>query len=307
MKIFILTEGGREAGFGHIARCISLYEAFLERGIAPEFLMDCDESAQVLLKDTNIEITNWTKGKDELLKRIDKNDIIVIDSYVADKSLYDEVSDLTCGKIVMIDDYSRLDYPEGIVINPCVCGEEVSYSSKDNVRYLLGKDYIILRKEFWNIPKKEIKKEIKDILITFGGIRRLDLMKSVTDYLSEKRGIKLNPITRASAKEMKEAMLDADLCISGGGQTTNELARVGLPTISISFADNQRFNLKGWQDRGFVEYAGAHTDPDLLENINSALDKLFSFEERNKRSQIGRKSVDGKGAKRIVEAALKGF
>ena len=36
MKVFILTEGGKDIGFGHITRCISLSEAFEEKGIYPE-------------------------------------------------------------------------------------------------------------------------------------------------------------------------------------------------------------------------------------------------------------------------------
>lgn len=31
MKVFILTEGGKDIGFGHITRCLSLYHAFEER------------------------------------------------------------------------------------------------------------------------------------------------------------------------------------------------------------------------------------------------------------------------------------
>ena len=31
-KVIILTEGGKKVGFGHITRCISLYQAFEEKG-----------------------------------------------------------------------------------------------------------------------------------------------------------------------------------------------------------------------------------------------------------------------------------
>ena len=31
MKGFILTEGSRNIGFGHVTRCLSLYQAFEER------------------------------------------------------------------------------------------------------------------------------------------------------------------------------------------------------------------------------------------------------------------------------------
>jgi len=40
MKVFIITEGSKNIGFGHITRCISLYQVFEERGILPEFIIN---------------------------------------------------------------------------------------------------------------------------------------------------------------------------------------------------------------------------------------------------------------------------
>ena len=31
MKVFILTESGKNMGFGHITRCLSFYQAFEEK------------------------------------------------------------------------------------------------------------------------------------------------------------------------------------------------------------------------------------------------------------------------------------
>ncbi len=39
MKVFIITEGGKNIGFGHINRCLSLYQAFEEK-IGLEFIVD---------------------------------------------------------------------------------------------------------------------------------------------------------------------------------------------------------------------------------------------------------------------------
>ncbi len=50
MKVIILTEGGEKIGFGHITRGIALCEAFEEKCINPELLVDGDNSIFVLLK-----------------------------------------------------------------------------------------------------------------------------------------------------------------------------------------------------------------------------------------------------------------
>jgi len=107
------------------------------------------------------------------------------------------------------------------------------------------------------------------------------------------------------AEGMLNLMLKADICVSAGGQTTYELARVGIPTIGICFAENQRLNLEAWRDGGFIDYIGWYNDGHLLEKIEGAIDKFLPYKERIKSSQIGRDSVDGKGVARIVDTLLK--
>ena len=42
MNVFIITEGGKNIGFGQITRCLSLYQTFKERGIKPKFIINGD-------------------------------------------------------------------------------------------------------------------------------------------------------------------------------------------------------------------------------------------------------------------------
>lgn len=49
MKVFIITEGSKNTGFGHITRCLSLYQAFEERGILPKFMINGDNNIEYLL------------------------------------------------------------------------------------------------------------------------------------------------------------------------------------------------------------------------------------------------------------------
>ena len=51
MKVFIVTEGGSKIGFGHVTRCISLSEAFEEKGIFPEFIVNGDDTVLNFLKE----------------------------------------------------------------------------------------------------------------------------------------------------------------------------------------------------------------------------------------------------------------
>ena len=167
MRVFILTEGSKNIGFGHVTRCFSLYQAFEEKGILPTFIINGDESVKNFINNTkNTLFFNWLNDQKKALTFIKGADIVIIDSYLADLSLYEKISELA--KVsVYIDDNKRLDYPKGVILNGAIYAKELNYSQKEKQIYLLGTRYIPLRKEFWDVPEKKIKKELKTIMITF--------------------------------------------------------------------------------------------------------------------------------------------
>jgi spore coat polysaccharide biosynthesis predicted glycosyltransferase SpsG len=328
MKVSILTEAGKNIGFGHLTRCIALYQDFVQKKYKLELIINGDDSISNFIKDKKYQIFNWLKEKEKLMETVKNSDFVVIDSYLAPKSLYDSILNLLHSQpqpqpkpLLMIDDYKRIDYPKGIVVNPSIYGDKLDYPKKKGIKYLLGKDYIILRKEFWDIPEKMINKEVKDILITLGGINNTDFLKKLLKFLSGKfsdfnyhvitnsnlslnLNLNLNLYSSLSAQEMLELMLKSDICISGGGQTTYELARVGVPAIGICFAENQTGNLKYGDLCGYLKYIGNSDDNSLLDNIKNALEEITSFEQRDKMSSLGRANVDGEGAERIVKKSI---
>jgi spore coat polysaccharide biosynthesis predicted glycosyltransferase SpsG len=203
----------------------------------------------------------------------------------------------------------------------------LNYPQKDKQIYLLGTKYIPLRKEFWDVPEKEIKKELKSIMITFGGDDMRNMTPSVLKFFVEMypdlekkvvigKGFQnINEILQVvdrntevfyfpDAQKMKEIMLTSDLAVSAGGQTLYELARVGTPTIAIAVADNQMRNVKGWEEVGFIKYVGWWQDSDLFKKLEIFVEEFKNLEERKKSSSVGRKFVDGKGSRRVVEFVL---
>ena len=323
MKVFIITEGGKDIGFGHITRCLSLYQAFEERGIKPKFIINGDNDIEDLLKDINYQIFNWLDERNKLFTIIKDTDIAVIDSYLADISLYNKIANLV--KIsVYIDDNKRLDYPNGIVVNGNIHAEKLKYPKKDGITYLLGNKYTPLRKEFWEVPEKKIKENIESIMVTFGGDDAKNMTPNILTFLKNKYPnlIKNVIIGRSfqnideikkcadkntnlsyypDAEKMKEVMLNSDVAISAGGQTLYELARVGVPTIGICFAKNQKLNLRGWQEAGFIDFIGWSDKKELIRGIENSLEKLVSYKRRIEKKQIGRETIDGYGVKRVVK------
>ena len=62
LRIYIITEGGRDIGIGHITRCISLCQAFEERGIKPEFVVNGDDIVEDLLGKRKYQIFNCRRA-----------------------------------------------------------------------------------------------------------------------------------------------------------------------------------------------------------------------------------------------------
>jgi len=326
MKVFILTEGGKNIGFGHLTRCISLYQAFEEGGVLPEFIVNGDESIRDLLRGKKHKIFNWIEEKEKLFGFIENADIVIVDSYLADISLYKAMSALS--KIpVYIDDNKRINYPEGIVMNGAVYAEDVDYIKNENVEYLAGPEYMPLRKEFWKVPEKEIRERVQNIMMTFGGDDAKNMTPKILMFLNEEypelmknvvigRGFqnmeeiddlrekKVNLIYYPDAEKMKEIMLESDIAISAGGQSLYELAGVGVPTIGICVAENQLENVEGWAKAGFLEYAGWYSEKNLLEKIRNSMKHLEDINIRRNKSELGRKRIDGKGSLRVVGILL---
>lgn len=309
MNVIILTEGGKDYGFGHVARCSSIYQAFEKFNVSPQFIINGDNSIDAILQNIDYTICDW--------KNLEFNDedIVVIDSYHASSDFYQKISD-TVSLAIYIDDNNRLEYPKGIVVN----GTILATTSRDDS--LFGSKYTPLRQDFWDANVISIKEDIKTVLITLGGNDLRNLTPKVVDLLKNESFTKKVIIGNSfdnvdeiekfddelihapDSKQMLEAMESVDLAISSAGQTLYELARVGVPTIAIGVVDNQINNIKNWQKQGFIEFAGFWDDVDLEKNILTKLDLLKKSNLRKIKQLNGINAVDGKGSLRIAKIAL---
>lgn len=327
MKVIIITEGGAGAGIGHTTRCTSLYQAFEERGIKPYLLVNADESVKMRLQDLRCIFFDWLDEAERLIGLLSDVDVAIIDSYKASLQLYEEVSRVV--KVtVYVDDTMRLDYPKGIVVNGSIYAESLSYPKRRDIVYLIGPQFIPLRREFWHVPDFSVRPDMKGIVVTFGGSDLRNLTPLVlrhlnTHYPSLKKYVVIGTcysntheieseadgltelIKSPDARTVLDIMLKSDIAISAGGQTLYELARVGVPTIAVAVADNQHFNISGWLEVGFIEFAGWWHDANLLYQISKAVDLLRDASTRQRKRDIGRSFVDGQGARRVVECVLK--
>jgi UDP-2,4-diacetamido-2,4,6-trideoxy-beta-L-altropyranose hydrolase len=269
--------------------------------------------------------SNWLKERNYWLNRSIKAEVAVIDSYLAGRSFYEEVSRKV--KLPMyLDDNSRIEYPRGVIINGNIYGKEVKYSGKAFHEYLLGAEYLPLRKEFWSVPERKLNINIRSILVTFGGEDSRGLIPKVLKILYKKFpeinkkviiGRRINSDSRMrayqdkktefiyspDAAKLRKIMLESDIAISAGGQTLYELARTGLAAVAIASAENQLNNVRKLEKAGLIEYAGYWNGKHTLENVGTKIGLLADISVRRERAELGKKYVDGNGSLRIASWA----
>jgi UDP-2,4-diacetamido-2,4,6-trideoxy-beta-L-altropyranose hydrolase len=322
MRALIFTEGGTQIGFGHISRCSSLYDELDSRGIEVQFVIFGDLSEISMLENKNYQVVDW-QSTSFLNDYIKENDYCIVDSYLASEDLYNVISN-RAKQSVFIDDNGRIQYPEGIVVNPSLYTKAVKYLKNDTNCFLLGSQYIILRKPFIQVKREMIHPQVKEVIITLGGTDIHNLTPLiVTQLCSKYPDILFNVVVRnalpsleemksnvkvyenLSAEEMQSTMLKSDLAITAAGQTIHELIATQTPFIPIKVAENQSNNMIGLKELNLVELALEYNDDFFIEKIQTGFEKMLNYNVRNTLANQYLNVVDGLGSKRIIDALIK--
>lgn len=320
MKVAIITEGYQGTGYGHLTRCLSIYQAFEERDITPLYIANCDEEGKKFIPNVNLLQINWLVKSEELIDTITDFDIAVIDSYLAPRELYERIYK-TVKKSIYIDDYLRLAYPPGIIVNGTIGAENLPYKKDNEHEYLLGIDYMPLRKEFWDVAqdsKKNANGVPENVLITFGGQDIKNMTERMIKFLNEHfpsflvhavignnrkleiasfKNVKL--YNNLTAKEMKNLMISCDVAISSASQTVYELFKCHVYTIAIGVADNQKNNISGLINGGIINCAFWYDDIDLFDKIKNQLSNL-----KVHKNKINYTKEEFNGARKIIQNIL---
>ncbi|MEF3255618.1 MAG: hypothetical protein K6348_08710 [Deferribacterales bacterium] len=256
-KVLILTEGGKGIGYGHITRNLGLIHYLKEFGIEPILMVRGSDINNLFLEGEKYILNDWLQ--EDIFDLIDKDALVFVDSYFADLNFYRRISDKS-EKLIIYDDYGRLKYDVGYILNPVV--EHDFYSGYNKV--LMGEDYIFLRKAFWYIKEKRGTNDKKNILITLGGNPPKDLIKYIVNKIDSDKKITIisEPIDGVNAEftgycnsyRLAEVMQKADLAISAGGQTLHELYKLGIETYVLKISENQKYVIEFYIKKGFKKF-----------------------------------------------------
>ncbi len=325
INVKIFTEGGSSMGLGHLSRCSSLYDELVNRGIKVELIVYGDLDSSNFLQGKSILNINWLSGN-YLDSYIDSTDYCIVDSYKASKELYQVISGKS-KRALFIDDNVRVEYPEGIIVNPSLNCDNLIYPIDEKKLYLLGQKYIILRRPFLNVKRNSIGERVKKVLITMGGSDVRNLTPRILNTFCRKhpeikftviignsfnnreaiKDIKFDNIRiyhNADAELMKKLMLRSDLALTAAGQTIYELLATQTPFIAIKIADNQNNNINGLKKINPMQIIIEYGRDDFNETLQKGFTEMLKLEKRKEFFDCYLNGVDGLGSKRIIDRLI---
>jgi len=253
-------------------------------------------------------------------------DWLIVDHYALD-SRWESRLRQTAPKILAIDDIADRQHDCDILLDQNYYADmNTRYAGKvpDHCRLLLGPRYALLREEFRQLREQVEPRTglVHRILVFFGGMdadnctgRAIQALidMGVADMqvdvvigaqhpcreAIESACLRHHFTCHVQTNRMAELMAAADLSIGAGGGATWERCCLGLPTIAISTAENQRRQVADAASEGLV-YA-----PDLKYEFDLVIGRHISslLENSCLRQLISRnamQAVDGRGVLRVI-------
>lgn len=307
MKIAFFTEAGLKRGMGHLIRCQTIAKEFEQNNMEINFFLDSDINYDY--KFNNLSYFKW----DELNVNV-YYDAIFIDSYEATEEMYNKLQKKT-NLGIYIDDYERINYPKGIIINFAPDSKKIFFKNKnESSEYLLGLDYIPIRKEF--LKYQNLKKE-KKLFIILGGsdtanlsfniieaLKNLDIKKVIVtnnETTNNKLRIydNIKVLFQPKDEELIKEMATSHYAISTASMSLYELSFFQVPAIIIAVSQNQIYGVSQLLKNKLVISYIDIMQSDWEKNIYLQLKNLIEH------NRILDKQIDGLGTKRLYSIIMK--
>lgn len=333
-RLIIRADASGSIGSGHIIRMLSLAGAW--QSIGGKVVLVAAEITDPLVsrvRSLGVELARLSMmrggaGDARSLVALSEGAIAVaIDGYCFDLE-YQQMVHGRIPRLAVWDDVAggrKFDCDVLVNQNAHASAEQYKHITPKTARLLLGPEYALLPPSFLSTSGKRGTNRPKNLLISLGGgdgtaagllvLSALTLCEhyngAVTVLAS---GSDTQALRTAAEKlanktevipvfvpDMANRMREADIGVISGGTTSWEALYSGLPCVIVAVADNQLANCQEIDRLGAASYAGALgcISP---EQLARHIDRLASNSElRQKISFRARQTVDGFGARRIVD------
>jgi UDP-2,4-diacetamido-2,4,6-trideoxy-beta-L-altropyranose hydrolase len=199
-------------------------------------------------------------------------DWLIVDHYAIDQTWQLELKPYY-QKLMVIDDLGDRNHDCDLLLDQNYGSNAEKYQNRvpETCKILAGSSYALLRPEFaqWreiSLKRREHQQKIETLLVTMGGVdpdnytgqvlKQLNTLQQTTikevivvmgetaphleTVQQQAQTMSINTTVKTNVSNMAEIMANADIAIGAAGATTWERCCLGLPTIQMVIAENQR-------------------------------------------------------------------
>lgn len=315
-KILFVVSGNRGIGLGHVYNTLLVANDILDHQVF--FLVDkTSHLAHEKIMENNYPV--FTQESEDIVEDIKKlnPDVVINDKLDTDLEYIKAIK--TMGKkVINFEDLGEGARLADLVINAI-------YPEKEPLpNHYFGPEFFILRDEFIFSPQKNVSDDVKNVLVTFGGVDTLNLTCKVVDAIYDfciRRGIEINVVTglgydnyeslkvfprlkvSKNVKTMASQMLKADVVFTSAGRTIYEVASIATPTIVMSQNTREMTHFFASPEYGFINL-GLGSDvsrQSILKNFK----QLVSAPNRRERMSTLMKGYDLRSGRQRVNQLIR--
>lgn len=301
-KILVRVDGDEVIGLGHVYNILTILNYLRDEEIL--IVMNSKRKlGNYKFKQHNYRIKYFSYDK-QLYDIIDnfKPNIIFNDILNTSENYIKNLKTRKCF-VVNFEDLGEGASQADLVFNP------IYYSSKKQKKTFFGSEYACVRDEFriWN-KKRLIHKEVKKVLITFGGADRSNITLKILKAIRKSTFKKINFIvvlgigyshkkeimeeTKRMKKEgfslrvlensdlMAKYISESDFVITSNGRTVFEVASLKIPMITISTNEREDRHLFSKYSYGTISLS--HTEKLDSGKILDIMHKIMEYKTRKK-------------------------
>lgn len=261
-------------------------------------------------------------------------DWLIVDHYALDQ-VWERALRPCCDRLMVIDDLADRRHDCDLLLDQNLGRSARDYSGlvPETCKVLVGTRYALLRPEFAELREYSLQRRqsprLRHLLVSLGGVDQANATGNALDALRKCRlpedcaitvvmgphapwlravqaqaGTMPQPCeVLVNVSAMAQLMADSDLAIGAAGSTAWERCTLGLPSVAVVLAENQR-----WVATALAQAGAANVILDV-ESIGMCIPRQLAAmrgEDLEQSSHTASVLCDGHGTSRVV-AAVVGF
>jgi UDP-2,4-diacetamido-2,4,6-trideoxy-beta-L-altropyranose hydrolase len=259
-------------------------------------------------------------------------DWLVVDHYALDQR-WEEALAANYHQLLVIDDLAVRPHRCNVLLDQNLGRQPQDYAGlvPTHCQVLTGPHYALLRPEFaalrpYSLQRRQAQSALRQVLITMGGVDQpnatgqvlqalrtcalpLDcritvVMGLIAPWLQNVREIAAQmpwpTEVVVNVNDMAQRMADSDLAIGAAGSTSWERCCLGVPTLMVVLAENQRPGAKAMAAANTARLIGVVRD--IATQLPSAVAELIESEHCCRMSLAAGAVTDGRGVEKVLNA-----